>query len=72
MLIFRGISGMKKKLPETVRRQIAYSHELLNRSNTLLSELADTVERSRNLLDESYRIIAKVKVRSLFKDDPER
>ena len=71
-LIFRGISGMKKKLPETVRRQIAYSHELLNRSNTLLSELADTVERSRNLLDESYRIIAKVKVRSLFKDDPER
>jgi hypothetical protein len=63
---------MKKESPETLMRQIAYSHELLKRSNTLLSELADTVERSRILLDESYRIIAKVKVRLLFKDDPER
>jgi hypothetical protein len=63
---------MKKELPETFRRQIAHSYELLNRSNTLLSELADTVERSRNLLEESYKIIDKVKARSLFKDDPER
>ena len=63
---------MKKEFSKKLRRQIAYSHELLNRSNSLLSELADTVKRSRDLLEESYRIIAKVKVRSLFKDDPER
>jgi len=63
---------MKKELPLKLRMEIGRSLELLERSKALASELKDTVERSRNLLDESYRIIAKVKVRLLFKDDPER
>ena len=62
----------KKESPETLMRQIACSHELLDRSNTLLSELADTVERSRNLLEESYKMIDKAKARLSFEDDRER
>ena len=72
MLTLRGTSGMTKELPEILRNEIRQSLDLLNRSNTLLSELAATVERSRNLLDESYRILTKTKVRSLFRDDYER
>lgn len=63
---------MKKELPEKLRTEIGRSLELLERSTPLASELEETVERSRNLLDQSYRIIAKIKVRSFFKDDPER
>jgi hypothetical protein len=63
---------MKKELSDTFNKEIARSHELLNRSNTLLSELGETVERSRNLLEESYKIIDKVKAQLSFEDDPER
>jgi hypothetical protein len=63
---------MKKELPEKLRMEIARSIELLERSKALASELEETVERSRDLLDQSYRIIDRLRARSWFKDDPER
>jgi hypothetical protein len=63
---------MKKELPEKLRMEIARSLELLERSKALASELEETVERSRDLLDQSYRIIDRLRARSRFKDDPER
>jgi hypothetical protein len=63
---------MKKELPEKLRMEIARSLELLERSKALASELEETVERSRDLLDQSYRIIDRLRARSWFKDDPER
>jgi hypothetical protein len=63
---------MKKELPEKLRMEIARSLELLERSKALASELEETVERSRNLLDQSYRIIDRLRARSRFKDDLKR
>jgi hypothetical protein len=63
---------MKKELPEKLRMEIARSLELLERSKALASELEETVERSRDLLDQSYRIIDRLRARSRLKDDPER
>ena len=62
---------MKKKVSTTVTREIAASHELLKRSRDLLSELGETVERSRKVLAESHRIIANVKVQRFSEYDPE-
>ena len=72
MVTVGATAGMKKELPEIFKSEIARSHELLNRSKTIVSELGEMLERSRNLLDESYKIVEKVKARLPFKNDPER
>ena len=58
---------MKKEVPETSRRAIAKSHELLKRSEALVCELKETVERSQIVLDESYSIRDRLKARSFPK-----
>jgi hypothetical protein len=63
---------MKSELPATLTRQIALSQELLNRSKILMSELGETLEYSRKLLDESLKIIASLKPEKIFKGDRER
>ena len=70
--LVRGTSEMKKEVPETLRRAIADSHELLKRSKALVCELKETVERSRIVLDESYSIRDRLKARSFLRDDPKR
>jgi hypothetical protein len=72
MVTLRGTSGMKKEVPETLRRAIAESHELLKRSKALVCELKETVERSRIVLDESFGIRDRLKARSFLRDDPDR
>ena len=67
-----GTSGMKKEFSEKLRMEIGRSLELLERSKALASELEETVERSRNLLDQSYRIIDRLRARSRFKENPGR
>ena len=63
---------MKKESPEKIGRDIAESHELLKRSKALLSELDETVQRSRTLLEQSYRLIDKLKTWSPYRNDSER
>jgi hypothetical protein len=73
MVIFiRGTSEMKKEVPETLRRAIADSHELLKRSKAVVRELKETVERSRIVLDESFSIRDRLKARSFLRDNPDR
>jgi len=63
---------MKKEVPEILRRAIADSHELLDRSKALVCELQETVERSRIVLDETYSLRDRLKARSFLRDDPKR
>ena len=53
---------MKKELPGT-----STTYELLNRSKILASELKEMLEHSRELLDESAKLIARLKPGSLMK-----
>ena len=59
---------MKIEFPTTLMRQIARTYELLNRSKILVSELEKSLEHSRKLLDESHKIIARLKPDLIFKD----
>jgi hypothetical protein len=70
--LVRGTSEMKKEVPETLRRAIADSHELLKRSKAVVRELKETVERSRIVLDESFSIRDRLKARSFLRDNPDR
>jgi hypothetical protein len=57
---------MKKELSEIARTESAHSRDLLNRSKAIVSELQQTVERSRNLLEESYRLMDRLKIRPVL------
>jgi hypothetical protein len=63
---------MRREVPETLRRAIAESHELLQRSKALVCDLKETLERSRIVLDESYSLRDRLKARSFLRDDPKR
>jgi len=63
---------MKSEVPETMRRAIAESHELLKQSKALVCEVKEMVERSRIVLDESYSLRDRLKARSFLRDDPKR
>jgi hypothetical protein len=72
MVTLRGTSEMKMEFTEEIRRGIVESRDLLNRLKVLVSEMQQTLERSRNLLEESYRLMDRLKVQPVFKDDPDR
>ena len=66
------IPGMKKALSDTLIRDIVTSRALVNGSRVLLSQLCNTLEHSRRLIDESHRSVAKLKAKRFFEDAPER